>query len=284
MIQKLLINSALFIALFVAGFLGSLGIHWSIRPSLETTDRSAIVTSVTTTAETTAVTPENPSALSPKVMALEQKLAQVQTEYRIDEGHARALIQELQTYRDERDRLFNDLEARKQKVIDKIEELDDKIQTQLAQRDEQLSRVPDYELENELLGLLSYPHNLNDNPTLYQHMTADVTRYQEFIERRFALLLQQVDYAFIDRLYKRLTPVTEQLTETHNNDTRLLVIHCSDHYCEIQVTLQQIEPYFDYWQQWLTALRGVNDTKLIEHQVSVNEGNQLTGAVIIKRL
>ncbi|EAR11025.1 hypothetical protein [Reinekea blandensis] len=284
MIQKLLINSALFIALFVAGFLGSLGIHWSIRPSLETTDRSTVASSVTINPETNENAIEVPTSLSPRVLELEQKLAQVQTEYRIDEGHARALIQELQTYRDERDRLFNDLEARKQKVIDKIEELDDKIQTQLAQRDEQLSQVPDYELENELLGLLSYPHSLNDNPTLYQHMTADVTRHQEFIERRFSLLLQTVDYAFTDQLYERLTPVTEQLTATHNNDTRLLVIHCSDRYCEIQVSLQQIEPYFDYWQQWLTALRDVNDTKLIEHQVSVSEGDQLTGAVIIKRL
>lgn len=278
MTQKVLISTALFMLFFVMGFLSSLGIHWSIRPSLDATQ------ALTEMMPRVEPSPVEPSLLNRQVIELEDTLAQVQTEYRIDEGHARALIQELQTYRDERDRLFADLEARKQQVISKIEELDGKIQRQLEQRDAQFTDTPDYALENELLGLLSYPHSLNDNALLYQRMTSQISRHQELIETRFALILQPVDYAHTDHLYQILEPVIEQLNKAHNNETELLTAHCSDRICEIQIRLKVMDPYFDYWQQWISELRALNETKLILHEITATEGAVVTGAVIIKRL
>lgn len=281
-LQQSLLAIALFIAFFIFGFLGSLGIHWSIRPSLENPDSLSLQASTAETDQSRLN--ESRQQLNQTVIKLEDELRRVQTEHDIDEGHARALILELQTYRDERDALFADLEARKQQVLDKIDELDGKIQQQLSQRDEQYTPETDYELENELLGLLNYPHSLNDEPTLNAQLNESLTREREFIEQRFELMLQPVDYGFMDTLYEKLDPVITALNKQHDNSTELVNLHCSERHCEIQVRMQRQQPYFDYWQQWLVALSTIEATKLIEHELTTEDGQQVVGAVIIQRL
>lgn len=283
-LQQSLLTVALFVAFFVFGFLGSLGLHWSIRPSLEQVPAATVPSTGTSIGDTGNSLSDIQQQLNQSVMALETELDRVETEHDIDEGHARALILELQSYREERDALFSDLEARKQKVINKIDELDAKIQQQLDQRDTLLSDVPDYELENELVGLLNYPHSLNDQPELSRFLMENPAPYREFIEQRFELMLQQVDYRQMDRLYEVLDPLIERLNEQHANDTKLTEVHCSQYHCELQVSLQRLQPYFDYWQQWLVELRKLEPTKLIKHELVTENDQAIHGSVIVQRL
>ncbi len=279
---RLLTYTATVVAFFVIGFLSSLGIHWVIRPSatvqqppIDTVDTTAFA------AQDLPVLQATNDSLKATVTRLENDLAKAEVTHSINEGHARALIVELQTYRQERDKLFADLERRKQKMVDKLEELDEKIQTQMALRDDRLEQQSDYEIANELTSLLSYPHPLNDVDALNSALLAQPKHNSEFVEQRFELMLQPEAYTKTDQLYEVLAPMVAGLNKAHDNNTTLVTVHCSATHCEIQTRMDVKQPYFDYWQEWLVLLRSEERTKLLQQQFSAENGNTLLGSVII---
>ena len=280
--HRILIFSTVFIAFFVIGFLGSLALHWSIRPTAATNDvelDATVDTSAFADLDLTTLTTTN-EQLKDSVATLENTLAKAEVQRSIDEGHARALILELQTYRQDRDNLFADLEQRKQRLKDKVAELDDKIQAQLLLREQQPTRT-DYDLANELLSMLSYPHALNDIADLNSDMLAQPHASKELLQQRFELMLQPEDYPHTDAIYQALQPASKSLREKNNNDFRLLTVFCSQRFCEIQVQMQVVTPYFDYWQQWLATLKSIELTKRIQHQYSVMNNGVLVGTTLI---
>jgi hypothetical protein len=279
--SRVLVVSAIILGCFVAGFLLSLGIHWSIRPSIESelnlppafeTEQAEYVELVSTSEQ-----------LKTQVASLEDELARVEVSHDIDEGHARALIHELQTYRDERDSLFADLERRKQRMRDKLEELDSKILEQIELRDS-APQPSDYDVANDMISLLSYPHILNELATLNSALLERPKQHRELVDQRFELMVQPESYTHTDAIYDRLLPVVERLNKQHQNSTTLQTVFCSVSFCEIQARMQQPQPYFDYWQQWLTELRQIEMTKLIEHQVAIEEPAGIVGTVIVHLL
>lgn len=279
--SRFLVSAAVVIGFYVAGFLLSLGIHWSIRPAAES-DLALQQTELAENAEYVELLTTS-ETLKKQVATLETELAQVEVAHNIDEGHARALIHELQTYRDERDALFADMEKRKEQMRDKMEELDAKILEQLEIRDN-APQPTDYEVANDMMGLLSYPHSLNDMALLNSALLENPKQHRELVDQRFELMVQPEDYANTNAVYDKLLPLVERLNKQHQNETTLQTVFCSTSFCEIQTRMQQPEPYYDYWYEWLTELRQINITKLIEHEFSTEDGNGLAGTVIVHLL
>jgi hypothetical protein len=264
--QNLLPYAMLTILFFIVGFLTSLGLHWGIRPASAPLVSDNISTHLPDLENISYdVISDSNQILKATVNELEVTLADVDVRKSINEGRARALISELQTYRDDRDKLFQQLELRKKKLENKLEELDVKIAEKLSQRPEQHDNGSDYELANELTGLLSYPHPLNDQADLNAALIALPNTNAEAIQQRFELMLQIPNHDLTDDLYESLSTIINALNKTHENESRLHYIQCGQSHCEIQTSFVKVEPYFDYWQQWLDQLREKPATKLIQH-------------------
>jgi hypothetical protein len=270
------------VAFFVFGFIGSLTLHWGLRPEGE--PKHTLVSKVepvelrNISYETLREQHQNLKSI---VTQLEVEFSEAEVKQNINQGRARALILELQTYRDERNRLFEDLERRKQKMIEKIEELDSKITEKISLRAEQDTELNLYDVTNEMTSLLSYPHILNDQTELNTALIAEPIANHELVEQRFELMLQLTDYSKQDSVLKTLKPTLEQLNKEHDNNSHVSQIQCSENMCEIQANFTAKQPYFDYWQQWLVLLKENETTKLIQHQFHTQVGNEILGTVLI---
>lgn len=273
---------AIALAFIVIGFIGSLALHWGIRPdgkqnqALQARTEPKELSNLSYTELS-----NNHLRLKTDVAELEARFSEAEVKQNINEGRARAIILELQTYRDERNRLFEDLERRKQKMREKIEELDTKISDQISQRAEQETERDVYDVTNEMTSLLSYPHPLNDQAELNAAMIAQPIANHELAEQRFELMLQLTDYTKQDAILESLQPIIEQMNKTHNNNSEITLIQCSASQCEVQTSFIRTEPYFDYWQQWQDLVQASVHIKQIQHHFHTQVGDQIIGIVLV---
>ena len=281
-LDKSLPYLAIVVAFFVMGFIGSLALHWGIRPEGgQNQTLASKVEPVELSHISYETLNEQHQDLKSTVTQLEIEFHKAEVKQNINQGRARALILELQTYRDERNRLFEDLERRKQKMREKIEELDTKITDKISLRAEQDIGQNVYDITNSMTSLLSYPHVLNDQTELNTALIAEPIANHELVEQRFELMLQLTDYAKQDSVLKTLKPLLEQLNKAHENNSDISQIQCSELMCEIQTTFTVQQPYFDYWQQWLVLLKENDMTKQVQHQFHTKAGDEIKGTVLI---
>jgi len=268
----------------VVGFVSTLGLHWSIRPesqvaqdSIEQAVKSA---SIRQTTELSDLFDEN-KLLKHDVSELETLLSKSEEEQSINESRARILMKDIQVFREERDRLFEELQLRQQKLVNKIEELDEAITNQIEVRNTTRPRQTDYELANELTGLLNYPHALNDTEALNAALLEKPAANAEFIQQRFELMVQAPSYEKHDQVYQVVEDIAAQLNKQHENDNQIMHAYCSDISCEIQLSMQRTKPFFDYWQQWQDELTKYTATKFISHQTITERDSSIFASVLL---
>lgn len=270
---------------YLVGFLVTLVLHYKIRP-IETNEaaknREAQQIEFEAAQQNLTFKPlaelnlENEQLLI-TISEIELELDQATEVHNINSGHARALMTNIQDYRDERTVLFEELKNDKIRLQDKIDELDNTITAQIEERLATVIPQTDYEIVNELTGLLAYPHPLNDNEALYNQVLNNPRVNKEFVDQRFELMLQPVDFNHNDAVYTALEVIVNALNTQHENNTEILWVNCSTLSCEIQISLLQVDPYFDYWQQFLDELMNHTATKnMVKNITTVTSQNGST--------
>jgi len=288
MLNRILLYTSISIVFLFAGFATSLTLHWLIRPPADQLPQQAEqLSELPAMADVTSNGADDSSentTLRSTVFLLENKLQHSQEIQAMNEGRARALISELQHYRTERDQFLQRLEARNQKLVNKIEELNTNIEEQLDKKVLSTQTIDDYELTAQLTSYLSYPHALNDVDILDAHLINTPHQSVNFVEQRFQLMLQPEDYNFTEKVYVALSSMHQKLNKENKNLTETLWVHCVELACEIQVSIEMKDAFYDYRQQWLDALSTKQATKgLAEHQYT-QEDNVIYIAAMIKRL
>lgn len=276
--SKLLWALALFLSMTLLGFIGALGLHWWVRPELNAPLAEAPVTPLT---ESEAVLVEQFETARNQVADLEIEYLAAQERLRIEEGQARAVQDELTSYRDDRDRLFASIEKQNQQLQTKISDLEQRIAERLAAKAEQFPAQPELDTAT-LEGWLYYPHPLNNQSEIQALLRQDFTQSADFIEQHFALMLQPLDTAAQRRWQKRLTELAASITENEKHGLTPLQLHCTVDHCEVQMQWQAVQPYRDYWQQWLDAVDNEPGVQIVESFADGVESSNWVGALIFR--
>ncbi len=270
------------ITFFVLGFSVAIVIHWSLRPSIE----------IALPIQPEVAKPElsNLVDLKTKQIKLRKEVGDLEDTHhqasqsnQLAQSNARAVISQLQVYRDKRDTLFADYEKNREQVVSKLDSLDETIQQKLVQQQLRIERIDVDQLRFELESLLLYYHPLNDTVSLNEALLSNPIENQALIEQRFELMVQLPDYEFTDSLYDELDEIIDRLNQQHLNQTQLKNLFCSAVSCELQISLNQKQPYFDYWYQWLTELKNTQQLNDISFHAYITENQQLVGTVLVNR-
>ena len=263
---------------FIAGFLTTLALHRQVRPTIESNQQAL----------ETAIVSESPSPVSQvefeEVKTLlsqkEQAFAKAKEAHRITEGHARALVSEMQVYRNSESELLQSIERQKEALTEKIKSLDSKI-TETVALTAQRPKTYDYERINELNALLAYPHPLNSNSVLNSALTEQPEIGLVLVNARFETMIQAEHYPHTDAIYDSLEKLVAELPESAPA-VSIDNVFCSEVSCELQVKVGKPSPYFDSWRWLLDQLSTQPNMVDIQHNFSTESAQAVYGFVILK--
>ncbi|MDN3648398.1 hypothetical protein QWZ13_05690 [Reinekea marina] len=263
---------------FIAGFLTTLALHRQVRPTIESNQQAL----------ETAIVSESPSPVSQvefeEVKTLlsqkEQAFAKAKEAHRITEGHARALVSEMQVYRNSESELLQSIEQQKEALTEKIKSLDSKI-TETVALTAQRPKTYDYERINELNALLAYPHPLNSNSVLNPALTEQPEIGLVLVNARFEIMIQAEHYPHTDAIYDSLEKLVAELPESAPA-VSIDNVFCSEVSCELQVKVGKPSPYFDSWRWLLDQLSTQPNMVDIQHNFSTESAQAVYGFVILK--
>ncbi|MBU2864986.1 hypothetical protein KO489_14095 [Reinekea forsetii] len=263
---------------FIAGFLTTLVLHRQVRPSIESNQQALEI----------ALGSESPSPVSQvefeqvqtTLSQKEQAYAKAKEAHRITEGHARALVSEMQVYRNSESELLQSIEQQKEALTEKIKSLDSKI-TETVELTAQLPKTYDYERINELNALLAYPHPLNSNSVLNSALTEQPEVGLVLVNARFEIMLQAEHYPNTDTIYDSLENLMAELPESAPTVT-IDNVFCSEVSCELQIQVGKPSPYFDSWRWLLDQLSTQPSMVNIQHSFSTELAQAVYGFVILE--
>lgn len=272
------------LATLVVSFVATLGLNYYLAPE----GRGKITTTSAGQDSSQQLTQtelrEQIEGLKIEIDRLEDRIDRTRGQHSLAQARTRTLIKELKRYEAERDDFFSAHRQRKAQIETRLEELDRAIEAQVAERNRRQARTSDQDARYRVDSMLAYAHPLNQSPELNDYLRNAPKANLELVQRRFELMMQPPDYAYQERLYNQLEEVLETLAGEHGHDPEIVALYCSDDNCELQLSMAQPKPFYDYWREALERIRTNTDLQILEAQLTTETDARLFGLIMTRRL